>query len=372
MSNLSGNKGEWSEVYAFLKLLGDGRIYAADADLNRREDIFYNIIEIIRDEEVGILHFEIDSQNNEIRIGNDDDSVIEISASRFSEEAQYLLDKICASGASSFTVEHTSEFMGGILCKRLKAPSQDKSDITIKVHDFNTSIEPILGFSIKSRLGKPATLLNAGKTTNFVFEIQGPIYDGNITNINDLILAMNSDPALSESTVWERINFIREEQFSLIYHDMVNSTFKNNLVLVDADLPKILGNLLIQYYVYGKAKMLEALADVTSRNPVGYDLSQGHRFYEYKVKKFLTESALGMLPATVWTGRAEANGGYIVVKEDGDVLCYHLFNRNDFEDYLLNNTRFEQASTSRHDFGEVYRDGDKFYIKLNLQIRFVK
>ena len=31
---------------------------------------------------------------------------------------------------------------------------------------------PELGFSIKSKLGKPSTLLNAGKTTNFIFEIK--------------------------------------------------------------------------------------------------------------------------------------------------------------------------------------------------------
>ena len=31
---LTGNKGEWSEIYVFLKLLADGRLNAADANLN--------------------------------------------------------------------------------------------------------------------------------------------------------------------------------------------------------------------------------------------------------------------------------------------------------------------------------------------------
>ena len=43
MSNLSGNKGEWSEVYAFLKLLGEGKLYGADSDLKRKDDIFSDI-----------------------------------------------------------------------------------------------------------------------------------------------------------------------------------------------------------------------------------------------------------------------------------------------------------------------------------------
>ena len=63
---------------------------------------------------------------------------------------------------------------------------------------------------------------------------------------------------------------------------------------------------------------------------------------------------------------------YIIVREDGEVLCYHLFNRNEFETYLINNTKFETASTSRHEFGSIYKDNGKYYIKLNLQVRFIK
>ena len=30
---LKGNKGEWSEIYVFLKLLADGKLYSADENL---------------------------------------------------------------------------------------------------------------------------------------------------------------------------------------------------------------------------------------------------------------------------------------------------------------------------------------------------
>ena len=33
MPKLSGNKGEWSEIYAFLRLLEVKKLYAADAEL---------------------------------------------------------------------------------------------------------------------------------------------------------------------------------------------------------------------------------------------------------------------------------------------------------------------------------------------------
>ena len=79
-----------------------------------------------------------------------------------------------------------------------------------------------------------------------------------------------------------------------------------------------------------------------------------------------------MMPSKVWTGELDATGGYLVVKEDGEILCYHIYNRNEFEDYLLNNTKLETASSTRHEFGTVYKEGNKQYFKLNLQIRFLK
>lgn len=40
--------------------------------------------------------------------------------------------------------------------------------------------------------------------------------------------------------------------------------------------------------------------------------------------------------------------------------------------YLFNNTKFDTPSTTRHEFGEVYKVKDSYLIKLNLQIRFTK
>ena len=79
-----------------------------------------------------------------------------------------------------------------------------------------------------------------------------------------------------------------------------------------------------------------------------------------------------MLPGKVWSGKADANGGYIIVREDGEVLCYHLYNRNDFEDYLLKNTRFDRGGAGRHGYAVVEKVDGRYYIKLNLQIRFIR
>ena len=46
---ISGNKGEWSEIYTLFKLLGEGKVHAGDADMNKL-DLYYPILNIIREE----------------------------------------------------------------------------------------------------------------------------------------------------------------------------------------------------------------------------------------------------------------------------------------------------------------------------------
>ena len=50
-----------------------------------------------------------------------------------------------------------------------------------------------------------------------------------------------------------------------------------------------------------------------------------------------------MVPSKVWDEFTKAHGGYIVVKNNGDVICYHLYNRDEFLSYLYENTKFESA-----------------------------
>ena len=84
----------------------------------------------------------------------------------------------------------------------------------------------------------------------------------------------------------------------------------------------------------------------------------------------MTDAALGMTSFKVWNGIYHATGGYLIVKGNGDVLCYHIYNRNQFENYLFANTKLETPSSGKHKFGEIYENDGLFYFKLNLQVRF--
>ena len=130
--------------------------------------------------------------------------------------------------------------------------------------------------------------------------------------------------------------------------------------------------MLLDYFSSNRTSIIELTESVKSNNPLDFDLETGQPFYKYRIKRFLTDTALGMMPSIVWEGNYEATGGYLVVKEDGEVLCYHIYNKMEFENYLINNTKFETSSSSRHNYGKLYSENGKLLFRLNLQIRFIK
>ena len=65
--------------------------------------------------------------------------------------------------------------------------------------------------------------------------------------------------------------------------------------------------------------------------------------YDYKIKNFLISVALGMIPSKNWDWYTKTHGGYIIVKNNGDIVCYNLYNRDEFLSYLYANTKFDSS-----------------------------
>lgn len=362
---ITGNKGEWSEIYALFKLLGDKMLYPGDSEIRKVENIFYPILKILRSEVNG--NFEYSIKEN-IVIVSENQELFRIPISEFREKAKQLLVKI-KSNSGTFSMPEIEQFMQSINCLSLKASSSAKTDITIVVHDQRTGLQPTLGFSIKSQLGNPSTLLNAGETTNFIFRIENKAFSRQeMEQINSLFVKRGQK--LSKD-IRGRIGAIRENEGKLTFVGTQKRIFGNNLILIDSLLPKILSFMVLTFYSSNYSKVEDLVQIAENENPLCFDTSNKHLFYRYKIKRFLTDIALGMMPSTVWTGEYDATGGYLIVKSDGEVLCYHIYNKSEFENYLLSNTKLDTASSSRHGFGEIYEDDGQFYLKLNLQIRFI-
>ncbi len=355
---ITGNKGEWSEIYTLFKLIGDQKLIAGDADLNIVENLFYPIIKIIRTETGGNYQYRL---TGDLVLISGDNEELRISIHTFSEQAAKLLNAIKGS-TGSFSIPETEAFMKSVYCGTLKAKSTSKTDIIIVVHDqqINQTVE--LGFSIKSQLGGDSTLLNAGKTTNFIYQINR--FEPSLEEINTI------NCIDTPNKIKDRIDAISKNGGIFSFINLENSVFENNLVLIDSLMPVLLSELIKTFYMTKFSSIIDLTESITNSNPLNYDNQFSHTFYEYKIKRLLTDIALGMTPSKVWSGIYDATGGYLIVKENGDVLCYHIYNRNHFENYLFNNTKLETASSSRHEFGNLYEKNGQFYFKLNLQIRF--
>lgn len=355
---LTGNKGEWSEIYALMKLLSDRQLIAGDGDLNQIAELIYPIIEIIREEAGEVCNYKYDS---DLVIITGENKYHRVPISEFKVYARKLYLEIKKTQSRSFSIPFLEDFLKKFECKTIKAKSSNKSDIKIVIHDRNIGSLVKAGFSIKSQLGSPSTLLNPGKTTNFIFQLVNKIpKETEIKTIN----------LLDEFKI--KLAYLNELGIGLEFQKIENDVFQNNLILIDSYLPKIISELLLYYYSGLGNKLIDLVPILFEKNPLKYSINLKHPFYTYKIKKMLVESALGMTPAKVWDGTMEATGGYLVVKETGEVLCYHIYNRNLFEDYLLKNTKLDTASKSRYDFGNIYEKSGEYFIKLNLQIRFIK
>lgn len=357
---ITGNKGEWSEIYALFKLLGEKQVYAGDGNLNKIEDLFYPIIKILREEQQG--HYEYSLEDDIVIITEDEAEILRKNVSDFLEKANELLNVIRRS-KGAFVAPEVEELMSQIHCSRVKAKSRDKTDITIVIHDLRTGMSPTLGFSIKSQVGSNSTLLNASRATNFCYRIDNShLSDNEIATINSIE---------TKQKILDRVQYVIKKNGSFKFVGMDDRIFCNNLVLIDSMLPRIVAEVLLNYYSKGENDLKSNASMVAKANPLHYDLNNNHPYYEHKIKNLLVASALGMVPHTPWTGKYDANGGYLVVKEDGDVLCYHFYDRNLFEDYLFENTKLDTPSSSRNKFGFVFKGEDNtLYFKLNLQIRF--
>lgn len=358
---LTGNKGEWSEVYALLMMVSERRLYSASGDNERDLDRFFPLLTVVKKETGGNkIVFSFDRTPDFIRVSKNGEFKTDVTAREVADEAEYLFNEIRAPHPDpSFPVERTEYFISRFGCESIKASSTEKADVAVVMHDIQTGFDTLSAFSIKSQAGGPSTLLNATKVTNFVFKVNG-ISDEDAERINAIE---------SSRKIIDRMNEIFSLSRSVVFQGVKNESFVRNLMMVDTKMPEILAEALVISY-RDNIKPLSKIVEILEEdNPLGFP---GEGLYRHKFKRFLCSIALGVKPSDEWDGRDEANGGYIIVKKNGDVYAYHLHDRNVFEDYLLESTFFERASTVRHEYASLYRseNGRDMLLNLNLQVRF--
>lgn len=360
---ITSNKGEWAEFYAFLKVLTDRQLPAADKNLEPTDRMFV-FQKVIRQDEKDqpTKIYDLTGPENAIAIKNDKETetIRVFDASDLGEKTRRIFERIRESD-KTFEIPEAEELLADLMCTRIKATNENKADLVAVIHDRISESSPMLGFSIKSMVGGASTLLNAGKTTNFIYKVKG--FTGDTNEINAIE---------TKSKIRDRIARTKDHGGVFEFVSVADEQFEDNMRGIDTMLPEFVAHMLLDFFSSDRRFVSDLVSAMTEDTVMKERFSMSLSKYMYKIRNFLDAIALGMVPSKPWDGFMKAHGGYIVVKEDGEVLCYHLYNRDEFQMYLYENTRLEAASSERHGYGSLYKKDGELYFNLNLQIRFIK
>lgn len=350
MRNLKANKGEWSELYVLASLLAKGDSYIANKDSVGNSSKKLKILEVIDwSDELCVIRYEIASEN--INVYKNDNLTKQIAQNQIASKVELFFNELVNSNSgSSFSLKSGETLLTLLEKNRISAGSQMNFDLHLRFLDgSNNPIAIEKGFSIKSEVGNRATLFNASHSTNFIYKVEGttalkPFEDVSRVKSNIRMLTLAG----------LKLQFIKLESDVLDY----------NLRSIDEDLPEILGELLLNYYLGNSTKLPEigSLAFPSNKSESEKKI--------VAIKKFLGAASMGLRAGSKWLGYPENFGGLLLVQRDGSILMYRSEDMSWFEDYLYGNLRLETPSASRHGFGQLEFSENVQILRLNLQIRY--
>ena len=353
---LKGNIGEWSELYVLGYLLINAGAYAADENQNAIPEVFHKVLQVYISEKNGMSETQYKIGSAQIAVLISGSEIATIDRSLVEAAVKYMLSEL-----KNGNHKRTFELISGnnlanlIHRSRISASSSEhENDLDLVMEDPATGAQtPRVGFNIKSQIGGRSTLLNASGATNFIYRIIP-------TNPS----TKKVYPSFDHGKHRQNLKRLYEAGFHLEFEKTSSEIFHRNLILLDMKFPDYLAKTLLQSYLSGEDSYSEVVDTVFDPN----DLNS--RQPKFKLKEFLGAVAMGLRPSIEWDGDTTKFSGILVVKNNGEVVFYYLYNRKNFEEYLFNNVSFERPSTSRHKYGSIYNEDGMDKIKLNLQIRF--
>jgi len=352
------NKGEWTELYTFAKLLLDQKLLLSDNDLNSTGDLF-----IIKKVTTQNLNLDFELINQELVRSIDKNSKVkkEINISGIINNSilKNIVNKI-KDGTGTFDIpdfEIIQNKLGFTVVKG--GTSSQKADISLDI-EHSTFAKENEGFGIKSYLGGKPTLLNASGNTNFIFEIK---------NLNaNLIKEINN--ISTKTKLKDRIEKIISNGGKFSFLKTEKDTMNYNLKMIDSNMPDIIGYILLAFYKNRISKLTDIVDYVCDKTDILIKLSINDKeMLIDKVKRLLVAILLGLFAGKKWDGKYESDGT-IVVKSTGDLVAFHIIDIENMKNYLYEHIKLDTPSTTRHKYGLIIQNNNSIEFKLNLQLRF--
>lgn len=423
------NRGEWAELYVFLRLLGTGRLHAADSGLNCKADSFLEVSKVLRCEASGeptvyaidptsgmvtVRHADVDApaagcapldrdaaSQASLFSCEDSPSVVPVAVADAAASERANGEDCCERAVSMADCEHAAQalfrhltssasgaktmhapvevcdFVDSIGVRNPKAPGVQgrdkafggKADIVIETRDGRSALVNRMGFSVKSQFGSPATLFNASPSAPLLYWV-AHCDDALMKEFNTLHDARGNrgwfaccQPFFSERGL--RVSFARARNAG---------SFERNLLFIREGMLEIVAACVRERFIGGAttSDVAAITASVAEQNPMRYPPAVASAVYEKAMKDFLYAAFSGMSATKPWDGVEQVNGGYVVVKPDGDVLCYHANDREEFREYLFRNTVFEYVSAKKYSWSLIEKIDGEYLLPVNFSIRFKK
>lgn len=353
-------KREWSELYAFFKLLSDGFVLDGNADLSI-ETRKIPVAVVQREEHDGARQYIIKGEEVHIK-GENIDKIV--SREDFEVVSGIILKILKESREDNVISPDCVEgFLDELSIYNLEAQTNDRTDISIA---FYSEDAPLYGFTVRSRLGKMFPLLDGGRTANFKFELTGVKFAGPMVNkINGF---GDDDDVVGRMLMIERFGG------KLKFDDVADKIFRNNISMIDLKFHRVLGEMIRIMHLDDVTRVRDLTSAIEIMNPhkIKDELINKNGYYRHKVKEFLLASATGMRPAKIYNGQDTSISGLLFVNSEGNVFCFRRENRQPFVDFLYNNTRFEKGSVEKDKYGYLEKENGIYYFKLNLKIGYNK
>jgi type II restriction enzyme len=380
MANLSYNNGEWSEVYIFFKVLVDRKLYTADATFKPIKDVYLDVLSVIR-EEVKDKVYKYKTGDT-VSILLNDKPVSQVPIDKFLKYKNLLWKLIENNTETTFSSDEVEDFLNSIYVFNPKSPAHIVSnfcggtvDIVIETKD-RSGVNRILGFSCKSDIRTSSTLLNAsGDNTNFVYEVIGSMNDDKMKQFNSLFrVVKRKDKTCYDVATYDRMKYLHDIGCDIRFVDTARPIANRNLVICGGiEMPHIVAGMLKKFYydnLSSPTSIEDCIEYLAEKDVVGYGFDDLTQTYQGKVAQLLLNTFTGMRLGSKWDGRQAVNGGYIVVKNNGDVVAFHSTIADEFKDFLVAKMHMESPSHSRHKDMVIYKENGHYYLKLGLQLRF--
>lgn len=339
---LTMNKGEWSEAYALLAILSKPAVNLCDKNLCTTQTTRYRVTRAYLSSDGGHHDIELKILTSHVGV-NFSGQMTVVQVSEVKDIAQKLLRKI-QSSSKTFSFEELDLLWDKFHNPKIKGSSGSKVDIYLEIEDLSNNSLVSDGFSVKSNLGSPTSLLNASTLTNFLYSTSA---------VSSVAPGLKPKKMVSQAI-----------RGVIAQYGPCDATYKANLKMISSNFDGLISSLLLEYFSARGGKVSKVTNSLLLKTPF---LSP--QVCSAELLSFLKATAFGMVPSVVWNGSYSVTGGMIVVKESGEIAFFYLkdlSSTQELDDYLFENCKFDTADPRRHGFGSII-NGNQF--KLNLLIR---